>query len=180
MRDLTLLEQLQYHLNWRRIGNTTAVIAGAENTRETILIVRDKRHADSMMHDFNGTKENGEVVIGGLHLKTIFDIPNLKGYNMPVIIDHFALSDLITQHTAAINKYYRDKGDFDTKADELVEKKYQLRVEHNHRDMKWYAYYAGKDQRGLFDDDIDWHTGSDTPTEALDKLKQLLEGGKLS
>lgn len=109
MMEKTLLEQLQYHLNWRRIGNTTAVIAGAENTRDTILIVRDSRHADSIMHDFNGTRENGEIRIGGLVLKTIFDIPKLKGYNMPVIIDHFALSELITQHTAAIHKYYRDK-----------------------------------------------------------------------
>lgn len=107
--EKTLLEQLQVHLNWRRIGNTTAVIAGAENTRDTILIVRDHRHAESLMHDFNGEKVNGEIMIGNLHLKTIFDIPKLKGYNMPVIIDHFALSDLITQNNAAFRKYYRDK-----------------------------------------------------------------------
>lgn len=68
---------------------------------------------------------------------------------------------------------------FDDRADYLVEKKYQLRVEHNHSTMKWYAYYAGKDQRGLFDNDIDWYTESDTPTGAIEKLRKLLEEGKL-
>lgn len=64
---------------------------------------------------------------------------------------------------------------FDQLADELIEKKYQLRIEHNHSDMKWYAYYAGKlCQKQLFDDDDDWVTGSDTPTEALMKLKELI------
>lgn len=74
---------------------------------------------------------------------------------------------------------YIEDINFDKKADELVEKKYNLRITHNHGDMKWYAYYAGKDQRGLFDDDIDWQTASDTPTEALDKLSKLLKEGKL-
>ena len=60
----------------------------------------------------------------------------------------------------------------DKLADDLVEKHYQLRIEHNHSDMKWYAYYAGKSLRSLFDDDIDWEIGSDTPTEALVRLKE--------
>lgn len=63
--------------------------------------------------------------------------------------------------------------EFDILADKLVEKKYQLRVEHNHSDMKWYAYYAGRNQKNLFDDDIDWETGSDSPTEAIKKLQEL-------
>lgn len=62
--------------------------------------------------------------------------------------------------------------DFDELADDLVERKYQLRIEHNHGDMKWYAYYAGKQRRQLFDDDADWNTASDTPTGALQKLKE--------
>lgn len=65
---------------------------------------------------------------------------------------------------------------FDALADGLVEKHYQLRIEHNHGDMKWYAYYAGKEQRRLFEDDRDWETGSDTPTEAIIKLKELVLG----
>ena len=59
--------------------------------------------------------------------------------------------------------------------DSLVEYRYQLRVEHNHGDMKWYAYYAGKEQRSLFDKDIDWQTGSDTPTQAVKQLKKLIK-----
>lgn len=108
----TLLEELQYFLRRRRIGNTTAIIAGADNTRDTILIVRDRRQAETMMHEFNGERTiDGSIVIGGLLLKTIFDIPKLKGTHMPVLIDHFALDELITQHTAAIYKYYREKKD---------------------------------------------------------------------
>lgn len=61
--------------------------------------------------------------------------------------------------------------ELDTLADELLEKHYTLRIEHNHSDMKWYAYYAGKENRQLFDNEKDWETGSDTPTEALLKLK---------
>lgn len=111
MRDRTLLEELQYHLNYRRIGNTTASIAGCMNTRDTIFIVRDRRHAETLMYEFNGEKQGEEIWINNLLLKTIFDIPKLKGYKMPVIVDHFALSELITQHTAAIHKYYREKYD---------------------------------------------------------------------
>lgn len=60
--------------------------------------------------------------------------------------------------------------------DELVEKKYQLRLEHNHSDMKWYAYYAQRGQRSLFESDLyssgedDWETASDTPLEAAQAL----------
>jgi hypothetical protein len=39
--------------------------------------------------------------------------------------------------------------------------------------MHWYAYYAGKENRQLFDKDIDYETASDTPTEALIKLNIL-------
>lgn len=69
--------------------------------------------------------------------------------------------------------------EFDKLADELIERKYQLRVEHNHSDMKWYAYYSRRGQRTLFENDLygsgedDWKTASDTPTEALAKLKEL-------
>lgn len=80
MRDHTLLEILQRHLNWRRIGNTTATIAGVENTRDTILIVRDRRQAETMMYEFNGSKRDGEIWIGSCALKTIHDIPDLHGY----------------------------------------------------------------------------------------------------
>jgi hypothetical protein len=64
--------------------------------------------------------------------------------------------------------------EFDILAEDLIEKKYQLRVEHNHGDMKWYAYYAGKGERCLFDYDGGWETGSDTPTDALLKLRELM------
>ena len=57
--------------------------------------------------------------------------------------------------------------------DGLVEYRYQLRLEHNHRDMKWYAYFAGKDQRLLHDKEVDWQTASDTPLEAVQKLYEL-------
>lgn len=63
---------------------------------------------------------------------------------------------------------------FDKLADNLIEKRYQLRIEHNHGDMKWYAYYAGKENRQLFDDDIDWETASDTPTGALENLTLIM------
>lgn len=67
----------------------------------------------------------------------------------------------------------------DVLGQELIEKKYRLRIEHNHSDMKWYAYYAQTGQRALFESDLyssgddDWKTASDTPTEALRKLKEL-------
>jgi hypothetical protein len=62
--------------------------------------------------------------------------------------------------------------DFDKLADELVEKKYQLRIEHNHSDMKWYAYYSGKNSHiELFDEQDHTLTMSDTPTEAIQKLR---------
>jgi isocitrate dehydrogenase len=64
--------------------------------------------------------------------------------------------------------------------DNMVEKRYQLRLEHNHGDMKWYAYYAGKEQRQLFDKEIDWKTGSDTPLEALEKLRLLVQKDRWS
>lgn len=70
-------------------------------------------------------------------------------------------------------------GDFDKLADEMIERKYQLRIEHNHGDMKWYAYYARTSGRRLFESDLygsgeeDWKTAADTPTEALEKLKKL-------
>jgi len=61
---------------------------------------------------------------------------------------------------------------FDKLANELVEKHYQLRIEHNHSTMKWYAYYARKGATvDLFDDDRHWLTESETPTGALAKLK---------
>lgn len=66
------------------------------------------------------------------------------------------------------------KKTFDEIADELVEKKYQLRIEHNHSDMKWYAYYARKGSTvNLFDEEEHTLTMSDTPTEALKKLGKL-------
>lgn len=58
-------------------------------------------------------------------------------------------------------------GDAQAIADQLIERRYQLRVEFNHGDMKWYAYYAGREQRHLFDDDADWATAADTIAVAL-------------
>lgn len=64
--------------------------------------------------------------------------------------------------------------EFDKLADELLERRYQLRVEHNHGTMSWYAYYALREQRQLFDEEVDWQTSGQTPTEALQNLKNLL------
>lgn len=61
--------------------------------------------------------------------------------------------------------------EFDILADLLKEKRYQLRVEHNHRDMKWYAYFAGKGSAiQLFDEDWHWNMAGDNPTDAIAKL----------
>jgi uncharacterized protein (DUF3820 family) len=62
----------------------------------------------------------------------------------------------------------------DDELDGLVEYKYQLRVEHNHSDMTWYAYYAGKGLRQLFDKDVDWYTASNTPSGAVSNLVKLV------
>lgn len=59
--------------------------------------------------------------------------------------------------------------------DGLVEYRYQLRLEHNHSDMQWYAYFAGKEQRQLHDKDIDWETASKSPLEAVTKLIKLVK-----
>lgn len=59
--------------------------------------------------------------------------------------------------------------------DELVERHYQLRLEHNHGDMKWYAYYSTRYQRNLFDKEIDWRTGSDTPLGAVEELLKIVK-----
>jgi hypothetical protein len=66
--------------------------------------------------------------------------------------------------------------EFDNLAQEVIERKRQLRIEHNHMDMKWYAYYADRELMNLFDDDAHWLTMSDTPTEALRKLRDLMMG----
>lgn len=71
--------------------------------------------------------------------------------------------------------------EFDELAEQMVERKYQLRIEHNHTDMKWYAYYAQRGQRNLFESDPysngddDWKTAADTPTEALNNLRKVIE-----
>lgn len=65
------------------------------------------------------------------------------------------------------------ENDIKDNLDQLVEYRYQLRLEHNHSDMKWYAYYAGKELRNLFDKDTDRETASDTPQEAAQKLVEL-------
>lgn len=70
-------------------------------------------------------------------------------------------------------------GDLDDKLKDLVEKKDQLRLEHNHSDMKWYAYYAGRERRQLHDDEIDWETSGDTPLEAVTKLSDLVATGHI-
>lgn len=67
------------------------------------------------------------------------------------------------------------KTDLNEKLESLVEFRYQLRLEHNHSDMKWYAYYAGKEQRLLHDKEIDWQTASDTPYEAVKKLDAIVK-----
>jgi hypothetical protein len=72
----------------------------------------------------------------------------------------------------------KDMNEFDKLADELAEKKYQLRVEHNHGDMKWYAYYAQKESTiNLFDKDEHRLTMADTPTEAIKNLKEAISNG---
>lgn len=58
--------------------------------------------------------------------------------------------------------------------EDLAEVNYQLRVEHNHSDMKWYAYYAGRDQISLFYDISHYGTASDTPLGALEKLQSQM------
>lgn len=65
--------------------------------------------------------------------------------------------------------------------EKLEEKHYQLRLEHNHSDMNWYAYFAGKNLRYLFDKDDDWDMGADTPLKALLKLAIALhEAGEFN
>lgn len=61
--------------------------------------------------------------------------------------------------------------EFDLIASTMVEREYQLTIQHNHLTMKWYAYFARKGaQTFLFDDEKHWETESDTPTEAIKKL----------
>lgn len=71
------------------------------------------------------------------------------------------------------SKVREAEGTTDRLADSLAEKYYQLRIEHNHADMKWYAYYAGRTGRSLFDDKSDWDSCGDTPTEALQALSNI-------
>ncbi len=64
----------------------------------------------------------------------------------------------------------------DMLASGLIEKRYNLRIEHNHGDMKWYAYYGGRNgETSLFDEDWHWKTAAESPTEALLRLKQVLQ-----
>lgn len=63
---------------------------------------------------------------------------------------------------------------FDKLAEDMTERKYNLRIEFNHSTMKWYAYYAGREMRSLFDYEYDWLTAADTPTEALIHLEETL------
>lgn len=68
----------------------------------------------------------------------------------------------------------RANKDLSQMLDNLVEKKYTLRLEHNHGTMQWFAYYAGKFGRNLFDEEDDWLTAGATPEEAVAKLTDLL------
>ena len=45
----------------------------------------------------------------------------------------------------------------------LYEVKRNLRVEHNHSDMRWYAYFAGRDERNI---EVGETINADTPEDA--------------
>ena len=68
--------------------------------------------------------------------------------------------------------------EFDELASELVEVKYQLRIEHNHGDIKWYAYYAGKGANltisDVFDIKMKFIACADTPSQALTILRNIV------
>lgn len=65
--------------------------------------------------------------------------------------------------------------------DKLADLHYNLRLEHNHSDMRWYVYYTGKDgTRKLFDHQEDWNVSGDTPVEALlRQVVELIEAGEI-
>ena len=102
------------------------------------------------------------------------EIEKLLRDNIDTYADEYLELDEATDQLLALFQKMCNEVSFDRLAGELVEKKYQLRIEHNHGTMQWYAYYAGKDQRQLFDDDGDWDTAANTPTQALQALKTKL------
>ena len=111
--ERTYLEIVQAQWRTRRIGNTTAALKGLYFDRPFLLLVANHHQAHSLVMEHvaieNRRKRNGHWMIGNAIIITIGDIPSLWGYNMPLIVDHFAMDQLITQHTAAIHKWYRDQ-----------------------------------------------------------------------
>jgi len=122
--------------------------------------------ADSFTHiecpKSNVRSEIDYILKSNAAVQVLYDKDSLEDY--PKLVDNLL----------ALFEKMCNEVSFDRLADELVEKKYQLRVEHNHGTMQWFAYYAGKDQRRLFDDDGDWDTAASTPTQALQALKTKL------
>ncbi len=91
-------------------------------------------------------------------------------------IEHKSLIEMESAEKHIIQPYYNS----DYLMDKLEEQHYQLRLEHNHADMTWYAYFAGKELHNLFDNDDDWSIAGNTPLKALLRLViALAEAGEL-
>ena len=145
MRSDTPLETIyRYWRSTRQVGHTTFGLNGVHYMKPSILVVADSRQARHLMQDakvagFTVTPALGRI--GETILLPIGEVQNkLHGYRLPLSIEHYALDQLIVQHTAAINKHWREE--LSSVAGELIVKE---------PEPKW-----GKNRRGGFTEGLSY------------------------
>jgi hypothetical protein len=77
----------------RRNGHTTAMLNGALNSADTIVLTHDMRHAQTLARS-NPT----------IDVTAITNIPSLIGHQRPVLIDHAAIQILCEQAASTIEQ----------------------------------------------------------------------------
>jgi hypothetical protein len=121
-RTITILKSLvRYYTTVRQVGHTSAILKGALNDPKAVVVVADSNHAQSIQEfaavKHSGTKPRGELM--PIQTRTLDQISlrpeALLGMNVPLVVDHYALLQLlqdsveVIEHLHAHNLRLSDK-----------------------------------------------------------------------
>jgi hypothetical protein len=95
---------IEYYDIRRQVGHTTLMEVGALNfDRPAVLIVANHHHGRQILDKYRDVRPTNmaQMKLGELHIRTIGWLDKeYKAYNLPIIVDHFALSELYREHEA--------------------------------------------------------------------------------
>lgn len=98
---------MDYWARNRQVGHTSLSIAGLNYDKPAIFLVDSQREVQRIRSEFRGEVRDGDIYVGRVMIRStgiLNDPSRLFGYNLPLIIDHYALQNLHAEQRQRLTK----------------------------------------------------------------------------